>query len=159
MNFDIADIMVRETNPLDIAPVVGRMRRKDEDEVIASGFSSAEEALSYSFGVSQQCYTIERNGLPLAMFGLVRSPDQDGVGIVWFLGTDEMKTIKKSFVKQSRVVIAKFLEVYPVLTNWVDAKYTEAISWLESCGAEFDPPVAVGRNGAMFTRFEIRRTS
>jgi len=134
-------VVVRDAGVSDVAAVVTKMRRKDEEEVLASGFASAHDALAYSFGVSCECYTIEF----------------EKVGTVWFLGAEGMGKIKKTFVKQSRVVIAKFLEKFPILTNYVDARYGETISWLESCGAVFDEPINIGKAGARFQRFEIRR--
>lgn len=140
----------------DIEALKDRLRGSDEKEVIAAGNENGEDALRQSFARSTLCYSVDIDGVPSAMYGIVPESLVGESANVWFLGSPEMSRIKKTFVKVSRKVIADFLLEYPRLWNVVDGRYVSAIRWLESCGAVFSKePVMLG--GVGFYRFTIRR--
>lgn len=89
------------------------------------------------------------------MFGIVPDTLIGSSANVWFLGADEMSGIKKTFVKMSRQFIDVFLDQYPLLWNFVDARYTSSIRWLKACGASFEKVLNI--NGNEFHSFVIRR--
>ncbi len=146
-------VKIRRSKRRDIRKISGRLREADAQEVLAAGSASVEDALAYSFKSSTKRFTVEIDGLPVGMFGLVPETILGDIANVWMLGTTEMARIKKTFVKLSRGVIADFLVDYPVLWNVVDVRYAPAIRWLESCGAVFDEGSAIPG----FRRFSIRR--
>lgn len=146
-------VKIRKSKSRDIRKLSGRLREADAQELLAAGNTSVEGALAYSFSSSTHRRTIELDGVPVGMFGLMPETILGDIANVWLLGTPELAQIKKTFVRQSRRVIAEFLLHYPVLWNVVDVRYVSAIRWLESCGAVFDEGSAIPG----FKRFSIRR--
>lgn len=155
--YDRGGLVVRSAVEGDIAPIVNAIRREDAEEVLAEGCASVEDALARSFAASTLRVTIERDGVPVGMYGLV--PDSLGGprARVWLLGADGLAAIPVKFVRISRLVIAEMLTAYPLLYNRVDNRYAKTIRWLKSCGAHFFPPVPFGPDGQLFTTFIIRR--
>lgn len=148
-------LLIRKAVESDIAAIKDKLRREDEEEVIASGYPSAEAALAQSFERSALRFTAEIKGVPVAMFGLAPESLVGEKAVVWLLGCPEMAKVKKSFVKLSRVIIKEMFQRYPVLFNLVDARYGSTIRWLESCGAEFGPVVKI--NDKNFVPFTLRK--
>ena len=146
-------VKIRKSKSRDIRKLSGRLREADAQELLAAGNASVESALADSFHSSTLRRTIELDGVPVGMFGIVPETLLGDIANVWLLGTPELAQIKKTFVRQSRRVIAEFLLHYPVLWNVVDCRYVSAIRWLESCGAVFDEGSAIPG----FRRFSIRR--
>jgi hypothetical protein len=156
-HFKAGDVEVRDAVGSDVALLKDRLRRKDAEEVLALGAGSIEDELAQSFAQSRQRYTIERGGVPLAMFGILPETILGDRAVVWLLGTDDLAKIKKTFVRGTGLFLRKFLEEYPILFNFVPADYTQTIRWLEAFGARFDAPEPVGRRGEMIRRFVIGR--
>lgn len=150
------NVVVRDSRESDIKALSGRLREADEKEVVAAGNESGGSCLAQSYARSSLRYTVDVEGVPAAMFGVVPDEDSPRSANVWFLGADEMSRIKKTFVKLSRKVIADFLLEYPVLWNVVDCRYVSSISWLESCGAVFQSAPVI-MNKIEFRGFTIRR--
>lgn len=150
-------IVVRESVEADIASLAPRLRRKDAEEVLAEGYESPEAALRFSFSHSTYRLTVEREGLPVAMLGLVPPSLVSEIAQVWLLGSPELAQMKKTFVRLSPVVIKMFHERHSILYNIVDCRYPETISWLERLGAKFEAPEAVGPGGHKFQQFIFRR--
>lgn len=154
---DTGRVAVRDTVGSDIVRLRDRLRPKDAEEVIAAGAVSVADALARDFAASVMRHTVELDGLPVAVFGLEPDTVLGESACVWFLGAPELAQMKKTFVRATGPFIAKFLEAYPVLYNYVDARYTETVRWLEAFGARFDPPAPFGPRGVPFRRFVIRR--
>ncbi len=149
-------VVVRDAVEADIAALGGRLRDADEKEVIAAGNKNGEDSLRQSYARSAMCFSVDIDGLTVAMFGCVCCSVLAGEANVWFLGAPELARIKKTFVRLSRHFIAKFLIQFRVIWNHVDARYESSISWLKACGAEFrDEPIIL--NGQPFYTFVIRR--
>lgn len=146
-------VKIRKAKSRDIRKLSGRLREADAQELLAAGNESVEGALAYSFKAASHCRTVEIDGLPVALFGVTPETLIGDQACIWFLGTPELARIKKTFVRQSRRVIAEFLLHYPLLWNVVDVRYVSTIRWLESCGAIFDEGSAIPG----FRRFSIRR--
>ncbi len=148
--------MIRDADEKDIDALSGRLRDADEKEVIAAGNKNGEDSLRQSFARSSLRYSVDIDGIPVAMFGVVRDSILGGSANVWFLGAPELARIKKTFVRLSRRFIRTFLIQYDTLWNMVDSRYPQSISWLKSCGASFQPdPIML--NGVEFYAFVIRR--
>ncbi len=146
-------ITIRPATRSDVDALSGRLREADAQELLAAGNESVKSALAYSFEASTQCRTVEIDGLPVGLFGIVAATILGDEANIWFLGTPELARIKKTFVKESRRVVGSWLECYTVLWNVVDVRYSSAIRWLESMGAVFDDGSAI----AGFRRFTITR--
>lgn len=156
--YERAGVVVRDAVEEDVAALSGRLRDADEKEVVAAGNKDGEESLRQSFARSEVRYTVDIDGLPVGMFGVLRGSILGGDANVWFLGTPELGRIKKTFVRLSRKFIDEFLVQYCVLWNLVDSRYTSSIRWLKSCGAVFNKEPII-MNGQPFYTFVIRRSS
>ncbi len=146
-------VKIRKAKRRDIRKLSGRLREADAQELLAAGNASIESALAYSFKAASHCRTVEIDGLPVALFGITPETLIGDQACIWFLGTPEMGRIKKTFVKESRRVVAEWLTCYTLLWNVVDVRYVAAIRWLEAIGAVFDEGSAIPG----FRRFSIRR--
>ena len=149
-------VIVRDATELDAREVAANLRSKDAQEVLASGFKTEGDAVEYSFCASSLCLAVEREGVPVAVFGIVPGRNAQERSQVWFLGTDGLSKMKKTFVTLSHVIIETFLRHHPVLINWVDARYTETVRWLECCGATFEDPMPLTDGGIPFRKFVLR---
>lgn len=151
-------VVIRTAIESDLDAVASNMRGEDAEEIRAEGFdASARDALGRSFAASTVCLTALRDGVPLAVFGVVPDALAGSRAVVWLLGAEGLRAIPKTFLRLSRSVISFFLSLYPELYNRVDARYEATVRWLTACGAVFEPPVPVGANGMLFQNFTIRR--
>ncbi len=156
IHYDRNGVVVRDAVEADIAVIGRRLRDADEKEVIAAGNKNGEDSLRQSFARSEMRYSVDIDGAPVAMFGIVRDSILGGSANIWFLGCPELARIKKTFVRLSRHFIARFLKKYGRIWNVVDSRYTSSIRWLESCGAVFHKePIMMG--GVEFYGFTIRK--
>ena len=154
--FEEKGIVIRTAIEGDIDAVSADIRREDAEEVHAEG-DSVRGALERSFASSSLRFTALRDGVPVAIFGLVPDAIAGSRAVVWLLGAEGLRRIPKTFLRLSRAVIRYFLSLYPLLYNRVDARYAGTIRWLESCGASFQDPLPVGPSGAPFRTFTITR--
>lgn len=155
MRYEHNGVVVRVSRESDIAALSGRLRDADEKEVIAAGNESGGACLESSFARSTLRYTVDLQGVPVAMFGIVPDSILGPSANVWFLGAPEMSHMKKTFMRLSLPYIRHFLTQYSRLWNTVDARYEKSLSWLKFCGAEFLPAIQI--NGFDFIPFVIRR--
>lgn len=157
IHYERGGIVVRDSVEADVASLAPRLRRKDAEEVVAEGHESPETALSFSLRNSTYSLTVEREGVPVAMLGLVPPTLTSDIAQVWLLGAPELALMKKTFVRLSPVVIKIMLKRHAILYNIVDCRYQETISWLKWLGAKFEAPEKIGPEGREFQQFTIRR--
>lgn len=155
--FEKDGLVIRTAVEGDIVPISKSIRREDAEEVLAEGCSSIEDALARSFAASTLCLSFERDGVPLAMFGLVPDALAGASARVWMLGAEGIRAVRKSFLRLSISVRDMFLDRYPILWNRVDTRYTGALRWIEFCGGEMLETEMVGPGRIPFTTFIIRR--
>lgn len=152
------ELVIRTAAFSDIDPIASAIRREDAEEIFAEGCASVQDALARSFENSTFRLTVERRGVPLAMFGLVPDALGGSSARVWFLGAKDLSKIKKSFMRLSRMVIGNFLSRYPALWNRFDVRYTKTGRWLKWLGAEFGQIEIMGDEKVPFQIFVLRRS-
>lgn len=148
-------LMIRTAVESDLPRIAENLRESDAAEVYYSHRHTPSEALAYSFGISDPCLTLVYKGRPIAIFGL--APTGAKTASAWLLGTREIPSVWPSFLRLSRAVIDRFLDLYPVLFNYVDAGNYASQRWLQWLGAKFDDPEPHGPLGCRFRRFVIER--
>ena len=85
----------------------------------------------YLFGIV--CRSIINNrGQVVGMYGVV--PADNKTGIIWMLGSDNLKKIKKSFLKESRTEVNGINTLFPHLWNIIDSRNELHIKWIRWCG-------------------------
>jgi hypothetical protein len=121
---------------IDMAP---RLRVEDMAEIAAASGRPPVEALGEGFACSRPCFTVEYNGRPAAMFGVVPSPDTEfpRLGVVWLLGTDAVRVFGRPFLRHSREWLVRACEGYDVVGNFVDERNTAHVRWLKWLGFTF----------------------
>lgn len=149
--------VVRTSNELDVEAMKGRLRKSDIKEVWASHHHTPGEALRLSYELSSLCLTIEIEGIPGAMFGLVPQTLLSDSATIWLLSTDAVYSVSKLFLKECRRFIQIMLKEYSLLENYVDARNTVSIRWLKWCGATIEEAHLYGVEQLPFHRFEFRR--
>ena len=151
--------MIRESLPGDIIYLKDRLRKEEVEEIWASHNSTPEQALLGSYLISIRCFTALLNDRPIAMFGIAPETLLGEKACVWFLGTELLDKIKKSFVVLSRKFISLMLNDYPYLYNFVDFRYKKSLQWLKSCGAEISDPKPFGPEGLPFCKVVLVRSN
>jgi hypothetical protein len=151
--FEIVD-----TTPAHVEHVAAHMRGSDAAECMAACGMDPLTALSESVAVSAFTKTIVLGGEPAAIFGGAdashRVPGR--AGVAWLLGTDAISRHPKAFWQASKAGLAMLLVWSRRLYNYVDARNTTSLRWLERLGARIiRPPVPYGVEGRAFYRFEF----
>lgn len=129
-------IRVRPARPDDAAALAPRLRAADLQEIHAVTLQTPHEVLLGGIACSDPCHTVvDDDDRPLAVFGVV--PGQDaGTGVIWLLGSDELVSRPRTFLKSSRAWIGTLLERYHTLSNVIDARNEVHVRWLRWCGFE-----------------------
>lgn len=149
-------IHIRRTLPEDVPFIAKRLRQGDRLELARAGLTDPAAALEESVRQSAFAFTALHDGVPMCLFGLRPDGILSRRARVWLLGTPEINTTKKGFVKTCQMVVDGLLDIYPVLYNAVDAQYPQARRLLTFLGAEFIKKVT-SPTGSPFILFEIRR--
>lgn len=148
------NITFRNATLEDCAYLSERLRPEDSAEASAQ-LGNPYDALKYSFDKSEFKQTMLLDDNPIAMFGFAVPVLLGNVANIWLLGTPELAKVKKSFMIASRIIIKKFLQLYPVLWAQVDARYKKTHRWLKWLGAE--RMSTYNLHGHKFHDFVIRR--
>lgn len=149
------DVFIVDAQWSDVIMVADKMRVSDREEILASNGYAPEEALEKGFDQSSVCKTVVYKGSPIAMFGVV--PYEGDKACLWLLGTDALDQVHVCFGRMSKKIIEQFLQVYPYLYNYVDARNEKTIAWLEWCGAKFSEAEPYGVAQIMFKHFVFQR--
>lgn len=152
-----ADILVRAAVETDIPDIAGRMRAADVAEVAASSGRSPQEALEFSLRKSSLARTAVIDGRPEVMFGVGDINVLTRTGAPWLLGTDAVTENYVAFLRGSVDWRDQLLLRYDVLVNAVDDRNLASKRWLRWLGFKLGEPMPIGRAGAMFRVFEMRR--
>lgn len=139
-----------------VTSIASRMRAEDAAELYASVGLSPLVGLRLSFERSLYAWTWLVDGVPATMFGVGAFSIIGDVGIVWMMGTDLVVDHWPAFLRCTKRNIGKLLSIYPILTNFVDARYTDCIAWLRWLGFVIEPAVPHGFERRPFHRFTLR---
>lgn len=143
--------------PEHIEYVAEHMRQADQDELWASSHSLPLESLVNAKSRSVECWTGLINGEPICVFGVTPISLVTGLAAPWMLGTDKLEDHAMTFLRRSRRVVASWKEEYRLLFNYVDARNTVAIQWLDWLGFDIQEAAVLGAESLPFHRFEYVR--
>jgi hypothetical protein len=150
-------ITVQRATRADAEYVAYNMRRQDVQEIWDAAHLTPASAMKYSVEKTVFCLSIRVNGVPVGLFGVNGVTMLGNNGIVWLLGTDDIKKIGYRFVKHSRKFVKMMNEFYPVIFNYVSIENTVSIAWLKGLGAKFDLARPFGLEGKLFRYFWFER--
>jgi hypothetical protein len=151
----VADVLYRRPQPGDLEIILANIREADRDECEALfGTDSLTGAAVRTVANSLDSWVAEIGGEPVAIFG-VSGGLVGRTGYPWMFGTDAVDHNTRSLMRDSRGYIRQMLDVFPRLTNVVDARNEKYIRWLKRIGFNILPPIAMGKGGLMFHPFEM----
>ncbi len=134
MKIEIVD--ATEEHARGLAP---NLRAADALEVKLSSGLTPLNALIASVKLSTHSWTALLDGKPEIMWGVAPysyTNSRLNQGVVWLLSSDEMYKIPGRFVKESHIYVAKMLETFDTIFNYVHAKNMASRKWLENMGFE-----------------------
>jgi hypothetical protein len=94
-------------------------------------------------------------GRAVALLGVAPDGWMAGTASPWLIGTQNVAKFSRDLVVLGRGAVKAWSEHWP-LVNWVDARNTAAVRWLQRIGFELDQPAPRGPAGVMFRRFSLR---
>lgn len=138
--------------------IADNMRNEDRDEVLAAtGRYDMRALLVEALSFSSQRWVALSSGKPVALFGV--GPANSKVGVPWMLVTHDVfqtPRASRALVAKGRWYIQRMLAEYQHLENYVDARNTRAVRWLEHLGFTVHPAEPYGPYEYPFHRFEMR---
>lgn len=124
----------------DIVELASCLRRVDLAEVVALGRAPAT-ALADGIRTAREAWTVrDAEGRIICMAGVSPYSLIGNTGVPWLLGTELVNRHKRTFMVETRRVVTRWLTMFDVLRNVVDARYVAALRWLDWLGFEFGPP-------------------
>jgi hypothetical protein len=142
--------VIRHTTREDCIQLAKILRKADLDEISHGSGLEPQDALLYSFAVSEYCYTVWLDDQIVMIFGV-------GDGCPWMLASDLLLKVKREFVKECRRFVQAMLDRYGYLENYVWAGNKIHIYWLQWLGFVIEPPQPHGIDGEPFHRFYLKR--
>jgi len=92
----------------------------------------------------------------VCIFGVAPASLLGSVGVPWMIGTQEIDSHAKAFLRRNKAYVERMSELYNYLVNFVDARNTRAIGWLKWLGFTILEAQPHGPDGLPFHRFEMR---
>jgi hypothetical protein len=136
-------------------------REIDEFECqISCGTCATEQCFVAIDNPQAETFTIIGNGRPVAMFGtapVVQMNVEPGIGIIWMLGTNDMKRLDANIQNQVHGWMNWLQRHLPVCYNYVSVDNPTALKWCRAMGIHVGEPEEYGENGEMFCQI-IRKT-
>lgn len=118
--------------------VAEHMRAVDRKECELIGGMTGMEALRHSIAAPGQRWCALFDGEPAAIFGVTTDTLMGGgIGTVWLLGTDRLRTDWRAFARASRPVMDAILARYDAVSNVLLTENRLCMRWLKWLGASF----------------------
>ena len=128
---------VREARVSDCEALAPKIKQEDIDEIKASDNVTPLEGLTAPFKIKgHKTYSMigtKEEGI-IGMFGTVPSLDNPTYGIIWMLGSDEIKNHTKQFLKECPTWIAEASKDYKYVFNFIDIRNQTSRVWLRWLG-------------------------
>lgn len=150
-------IKVRYSTRQDAEYLAKNMRQTDIREIWDSHHHTPETAMKIAVLDSLIAFTVERDDVPVIMFGIYPESICGVKASIWMLATDDMKKISLRVVRHSRRFVNMMLEYYPHLENYVSNDNKRSITWLRALGAKLYDPAPYGIEQKLFRKFTFER--
>lgn len=145
-------VEVEDTTVSHVKHIRQNLREEDRQEIIRAGFDPNRICM-YTYKTALLRKTGLIDGEPVAMWG-VRGNLLGLVGQPYLLTTNNIHLI--SSLKFARIYVKEVEEMkklFPILENYVDANYHEAVRLLDLAGFTLSKPVYINNN--TFRRFSL----
>lgn len=152
----MVDVVIRLTQPGDAAELAANLRPSDLAECRAYGRGDIAAGVISSANRSMLCWTGLVDGELAAIIGVAPISVMSGIGSPWMLGTPVLDQHSRVLVRRTPEYIAKMLNAFPHLVNFVHAKNTTSVRWLRRLGFTLHAAQPYGALGEPFHPFEMR---
>lgn len=157
--YDKDNVLVRDSTPTDIAYLRNNLKPSDVEEIWASHHLMPYEALQEGLANSLECLTVLKEGVPLAMFGIVAIAEPEKA-IIWMLSSPDLHKVGLEFIRHTAGFVGFFFHKYPqykTFFNFVDERNKLSVRWLSRTGAVLSEAKPFGAEQMPFHYFEYRR--
>lgn len=149
-----------ETNINKLKQIISNARLEDKLEAMYLCGTEVEEMgaslllstiTAYASSNISGCFYAE-DGAPLMVYGFI--PSSVNLWTVWAVCTNNVEDSKyrRSFLEESRIVVADTMRLIPSVTNVVWSGNKKAMRWLKWVGAKFDDNM-LKYSGEVYYRF------
>lgn len=152
----MADVLIRPTEPGDARILYENMRLADFTECLAYGHADMAASLESCVKRSMLCWTAMIDGELAAILGVAPVNVMAGIGSPWMLGTPVLDAHSRVLVRETPGYIAKMLNAFPHLVNFVHAENHTSVRWLRRLGFTLHQAVPYGARGEPFYPFEMK---
>lgn len=150
------DIQIESTTLRHITQLYDCMRPEDRREVVAATGKFPYDVLLETHKVSRDTFAFMDRGFVIACVGIQPYSVASGTASPWMLSTVRMPDYPRELLHYSRKLTDHWASEYDLLVNFVDARYTKALRWVQKLGFTVFPAQPHGPNGAMFHKIERR---
>lgn len=150
------EIEVIDATHAHIRELAKNLRNDDRHEIESYGIP-IYRGLRSSFRGSLICKAVLVDNKVAAIFG-VGGTNFGDKGIPWLLTTpvcEQVSALKFCRIYQEELL--KLLKLFKHLENFVSAEYYKSIKLLDNIGFTLSEPEPMGKNGAMFRKFSMRK--
>lgn len=134
------------------------IREIDKMEMEGMGLSTMRGVEVSIYDTSPVYVARSDEGKLIACWGLqVLIGKHKNTYLIWALGTDEITRYKKAFIKESKALLNRWVELYGELVNTVACFNKDSIKWLKWLGAEFSEPYKIGNTDYMDFRLSRKK--
>lgn len=139
----------RPSNQYDSEYIGANMRKVDVKEFREQGINMHPTAvLEDGRAYSDLAWTIIADNTPIAMFGVVPMWQESvrwkkSIGSIWLLGTDDVETFSKDFIRASKHWLQRVSKNYDLVGNNVHMSNSVHLRWLEWLGFDFHIQTAI----------------
>lgn len=143
-------ITVRNSTQEDCFEISRHMRKQSIDEAWQTYRLSPIETTLGFFKKSTFCFTLDRNGFAVAIFGVIPRNMVGDSALIWMICTDGVTGIENTFVRNSKNFIDLMLGFYPFLYSYVSVDNELSLKWLKYIGATLSEVTPQGINKKLF---------
>ncbi|MBX3502793.1 MAG: hypothetical protein KF889_25390 [Alphaproteobacteria bacterium] len=153
----MAEILIRPATDADAVALAPDLREADRLEIEAASGDAPLDALRRSLARSSEAWAATTPEGIIALWGVGPLSLLGGHGAPWLLGSDLVARHAFAVARRNRPTVRRWLTMFPLLSNWVDARNALSVRWLRWIGFTILPPVPYGVARLPFHPFELRR--
>lgn len=127
---------IRAASLDDVTNVAGRLRNEDRDEIIAAvGIPPLLALPPYvAEGREVWCAGLVEDGIPEVLWGFDPIAYVDRAAVCWLVSTPRIYEHPQVFAPATKIGFEEAHQRFDLLTNFIDARNTRHIKWLQWLG-------------------------
>ena len=148
---------VKVTEDWHVERLGSTMNREDVDAVRAMADMGPHDALTSSVDHSTKSFTWLADGDVGCIWGYSSETYLSTSAQPWMLGSPLIMKNPRYFLRGCRQFYDLLLDRHELLYNYIDARHTRSLRWIEWLGATVHPAAPIGVAGMPFHLHETRR--